>query len=147
MVNFCTKAKCDLVTPPISVAIDFLTSLFHAGFSYASINTARGALSLILLIEDSMIPFGQLQLGKRFMKGILELKPHLPRYSTVWNLRAVFNYLRCQANIADLSLKDLSLRLAFLLLSLSGQQCQTVYYFTLDNMELSEDKCVFKVTA
>ena len=71
---FCTKAKCDLVNPPISVAIDFLASLFDAGFSYASINTPRCALSLILLIEDSKIPFSQLQRVKRFMKGIFELK-------------------------------------------------------------------------
>jgi hypothetical protein len=80
------------------------------------------------------------------MKSIFELKPSLPRYRTVWNVSAVFNYLRCKPNIADLSLKDLSPRLTFLLLLLSGQRCQNVYYFAMDNMELSEDKCVFKVT-
>ena len=143
---FCKKVKCDLVTPPVPIAIDFLASLFDAGLSYASINTARSALSSVLLIENSKIPFGQLPLVKRFMKGIFELKPSLPRYRTVWNVSTVFNYLRCQPNIADLSLKDLSLRLTFLLLLLSGQRCQTVYYFTMDNMKLSEDKCVFKVT-
>ena len=104
-------------------------------------------MPVFLLIEDSNIPFGHLQLVKRFMEEIFELKPPLPHYSTVWNLSTVFNYLRCHANIADLSLNDLSLRLAFLLLLLlSGQRCRTVYHFTLDNMELSEDKCVFKVT-
>ncbi|CAB3984125.1 Hypothetical predicted protein [Paramuricea clavata] len=145
-LDFCMKVKCDLVTPPVPTAIDFLASSFDGGLSYASVNTACSALSYVLLIENSKIPFGQLPPVKHFVKGIFELKPSLPRYRTVWNVSTVFNYPRCQPNIADLSLKDLSLRLTLLLLLLSGQHCQTVYYFTMDNMELSEDKCVFKVT-
>ena len=144
--DFCMKVKCDFITPPVPIAIDFLASLFDAGFAYASINTARSALSSILLTENSKIPFGQLPLVKRFMKGIFELKPSLPRYRTIWNVSTVFDYLRCQPNVAELSLKNLSLRLTFLLLLLSGQRCQTVHYFALDTMELSEDKCIFKVT-
>ena len=56
------------------------------------------------------------------MKGIFELRPSLPRYPTVWNVNTVFNYVRTQPDIADLSLKELSLRLTFLLLLLSGQR-------------------------
>ncbi|CAB4035953.1 Hypothetical predicted protein, partial [Paramuricea clavata] len=128
------------------VRLLYEASSFDGGLSYASVNTACSALSYVLLIENSKIPFGQLPPVKHFVKGIFELKPSLPRYRTVWNVSTVFNYPRCQPNIADLSLKDLSLRLTLLLLLLSGQHCQTVYYFTMDNMELSEDKCVFKVT-
>ena len=91
------------------------------------------------------MPFGQLPLVRRFMKGTFELRPSLPRYPTVWNVSTVFNYVRTQPDIADLSLKELSLRLVFLLLLLRGQCCQTVHYFTIDNMELSDTKCVFKV--
>ena len=36
--------------------------------------------------------------------------------------------------------------MAFLILLLNGQWSLIYYYFTLDNMELSENKCVFKVT-
>ena len=144
-VDYCKQAKCDLVSPPVSVAFDFLTSLFDTGLSYSSINTARSALSSVLVIENSKMPFGQLPLVRRFMKGIFELRPSLPRYPTVWNVSTVFNYVRTQPDIADLSLKELSVRLVFLLLLLSGQRCQTVHYFTIDNMELSDTKCVFKV--
>ena len=144
-VDYCKQAKCDLVSPPVSVAFDFLTSLFDTGLSYSSINTASSALSSVLVIENSKMPFGQLPLVRRFMKGIFELRPSLPRYPTVWNVSTVFNYVRTQPDIADLSLKELSVRLVFLLLLLSGQRCQTVHYFTIDNMELSDTKCVFKV--
>ena len=82
-VDYCKQAKCDLVSPPVSVAFDFLTSLFDTGLSYSSINTARSALSSVLVIENSKMPFGQLPLVRRFMKGIFELRPSLPRYPTV----------------------------------------------------------------
>ena len=144
-VDYCKQVKCDFVRPPVSVAFNFLTSLFDAGLSYSSINTACSALSSVLLIENSKIPFGQLPLLRRFMKGIFEFRPSFPRYPTVWNVNTVFNYVRTQPDIADLSLKELSLRLTFLLLLLSGQHCQTVHYFAIDNMELSDTKCVFKV--
>lgn len=89
-----------------------------------SINTARSALSALLHRKDNTIPFGQLPLVKRFMKGIFELRPSFPRYEAVWDVNKVFAYFRQKCNVSDLSLKELSERLTFLLLLLSGQRSQ-----------------------
>ena len=54
--------------------------------------------------------------------------------------------MRKQPSIAQLSLKDLTLRLTFLLLILSGKRGQTIHLLSLDNMVLSETKCEFVIT-
>ena len=104
-------------------------------------------LSSILQLDPNIsVPFGQLPLVKRFMKGIFELRPALPRYNSIWDVGVVFSYFRGRPSASELKLKELTLKLAFLLSLLSGQRCQTIKYLTLENMELSSTKCVFKIT-
>ena len=71
------------------------------------------------------------------MKGIYELCPSFPKYTSVWDLKTVLNYFR--------SLKDLSLKVTFLLGLLSGQRCQTIHLLRTDHMEKSETKYVFPI--
>ena len=53
------------------MAVDFLSMLYEKGFSYSTVNTARSMLSSILQLNvNSSLPFGQLPIVKRFMKGI-----------------------------------------------------------------------------
>jgi hypothetical protein len=77
------------------------------------------------------------------MKGIFELRPNLPRYNDIWDVNTVFNYLRKQSPIHELTLKDLTCQLTFLLLTLNGKRGQTIHLLNLDNMVLSVDKCIF----
>ena len=76
------------------------------------------------------------------MKGIHELRPSFPKYTSVWDLKTVLNYFKSQLTACDLTLKDLSLRVTFLLGRLSGQRWQTMYLLQIDHMEKSEAKYV-----
>ena len=143
-IRFCSQNNCEFLNPPILKAIDFLTSLFHQGLSYTSINTERSALSALLQIKETT-PFEQILLVKRFMKGVFELRPSFPRYESIWDVNKVFTYFREKPNISELSLKELLVKLTFLLLLLSGQRCQMIHLFSLDNMVLSNNRCVFQV--
>ena len=128
------------------MALDFLSMLYERGSSYSTINTARSMLSSILQLNSNLsVQFGQLPIVKRFMKGIFELRPALPRYKSIWDVSIVFNYFRKRPSASDLNLKELTLKLTFLLSLLSGQRCQTIKSLTIDNMELSSNKCIFKV--
>ncbi len=145
--QFCTTTNCNLFTPQISQVTVFLTHLFHSGLSYSAINSACSALSALCQSCNDTITFGQHTLVKRFMKGVFELRPSFPRYKSVWDVNVVFNYMRKQPSIAQLSLKDLTLRLTFLLLIVSGKRGQTIHLLSLlDNMVLSETKCEFVIT-
>ena len=143
--EFCKTNKCHITSPPLLLAMQFLSDMYHAGLSYSSINTARSVLSYLLYCENSSIPFGQLPIVKRFMKGIFELRPSLPKYSATWGVNLAFEYIR-KHDLLLLKLKDLSYRMAFLLCLLSGQRCQTVSKLFLDNMVVNEDKVTFLIT-
>jgi hypothetical protein len=89
------------------------------------------------------MPFGQLPVVKRFMKGVYELKPSFPQYKSIWDVSKVLNYLRTKPHVSEISLKELTLRLNFLLCILSGQRCQTIHLLRIDQMELTDQRCTF----
>ena len=88
-------------------------------------------------------PFDQHMFVKRFMKGVFNIKPRLPRYSEIWDVSPVLNFIQSKTN---LSLKELSYQLTFLLFILSGQRCQTVHLLALNNITISADKCTFYIS-
>ena len=80
------------------------------------------------------------------MKGIYELCPSLPRYTATCGLSTVRNYFRKGASVSVLYLKELNLKLTFFLTLMSGQRCQTVKFFSIKIMKLSDLKCTFVIT-
>ena len=106
---YCSKHHLDPLNATIENGIEFLTTLFDAGLGYSSINTARSALSTILPIHDGH-KFGEHPLVIRFLKGVFELKPALPKYSDIWDVQTVLNHLKSYKPAEELSLKDLTLK-------------------------------------
>ena len=144
--EFCSKNKCDVICPQLPLALSFLSDLFNDKMSYSYINTARSALSSLVIVKDTDVPFGQLPVVKRFMKGIFEKRPALPKYKAIWNVNVVFKFIREQKPVGEIPLKELTQRLTFLLCLLSGQRCQTIHKLSLENMHMSEDKVTFSIT-
>ena len=90
---------------------------------------------------DNGISFGKHPFVQRFIKGIFNLTPALPRQFAVCDPDIVLDYL---SNLEyDLPLKDLSEKLVILLCLLSGQRDQTVKALNIKNMLLEKDKCTF----
>ena len=124
--------------------IEFLTSLFNSGLSYSALNTARSALSAVMKINDN-ISFGEHPLVCRFIKGVFQLKPALPKYTHIWDVEKVLSYLQTLAPVTSLDLKQLSLKLATLLAILTGQRCQTIHKLDLNLMQTLPDRYVFAI--
>ncbi len=108
--------------------------LYESGLSYSAINTARSSLSSILPTENG-ITFGDHPLVCRTMKGIFELRPALPKYSQIWDVSEVLEYLKSLVIPTALSLKQLTLKLTMLLCLLTGQRCQTVHSIDINHMQ------------
>ena len=102
---FCREHHTSIFSLSVSEALDFLTSLYHKGLSYSAINTARSALSSVLLLGTDT-SFSQLPIVTRFMKGIFELRPAFPRHKEIWDLNLVFDYFRKQKPPSQLSLEE-----------------------------------------
>jgi hypothetical protein len=74
------------------------------------------------------------------MKGIFELRPALPKYSEIWDVSVVLEYLKNVDIPTVLSLKQLTLKLTMLLCLLTGQRCQTVHSIDINHMQKMDDR-------
>ena len=84
-ISFCQDNGINIERASIQHGLEFLTFLYKQGLGYSAINTARSALSAVITL-DSQRKFGEHPLVTRFLKGVFELKPSLPRYSGVWDV-------------------------------------------------------------
>ena len=123
--QFCQSNGINRFDANVENGIDFLATLFTSGLGYSAINTARSALSSVLILPNN-ITFGAHPLVARFLKGVFELKPSLPRYSSIWDVSIVLQHLRSLGPPTQLDLKSLTMKTTMLLCLLTGQRCQTL---------------------
>ena len=124
--------------------IYFLATLFSAGLGYSAIDTARSALSSVLVLPNN-ITFGSHPLVVQFLKGVFEVKPSLPRYSRIWDVAAVLQYLKMLGPASELDLKTLTTKTTMLLCLLTGQRCQTLTKLDTNFMQILPDKIVREI--
>ena len=129
----------------IQQGLQFLTELFHdkdTPRGYNAINTARSALSSILS-HTGGTTFGENFYVKKFMKGIHNMKPPTPRYSEIWDVNIVVEYLQKLSPAKSLSLLQLSQKVVVLFLIVSAQRAQVIPKLNIDNMEINDDSVTF----
>lgn len=118
--------------------VQFLNELFEEGKSYSSINTARSTLSCFLT-NSSGNTIGNSPSVKRFMKGVFELRPPVPRYKFIWDVSIVLNFLGEFFPNDTLSLKVLTFKCAMLLALSSMQRIQTLHAICVDDVNFTND--------
>lgn len=89
--------------------------------------------------------FGNHPLVSRFLKGVFELKPSLPRYNHIWDVSVVLEHLKTIKPVDSLDLKVLTLKLTMLLCLLTGQRCQTLSKLDIKLMQKLPGKYVFTI--
>lgn len=141
---FCSERKIDCYSPPLSEALQFLMRLFNQGLSYSTLNTARSALSTIIIMEGGEC-FGTNQIVARFMKGVFESRKPKPKYTTIWDVSVVLKHLSTLYPNDTLSLKDLTHKVLMLILLVSSQRGQSVHYLDLQHITMEEDKYSFDI--
>lgn len=111
----------------VSNVIEFLQCQFeNKAAAYGSLNNHRSALSLILP-ED----IGENLLLKRFIKGTFRKRPPKARYNTTWDPEVVLSFL---VNVQEDTLKNISSKLATLLLLATGHRVQTISLIKISNI-------------
>ena len=86
--GYCKREHIEPHNPDNVKAIEFLRELYEEELGYSAINTARSALSSVI-IPNGGILFGRDPQVCRFLKGIFELKPCLPKYPEIWDVNNV----------------------------------------------------------
>lgn len=82
------------------------------------------------------------------MKGAFEKRPSIPTKSktAIWDPQQVLDFLEPWYPHETLSLKDLTLKLTMFLALLSGQRTQTIHSLNINNLNITNDKCIFYVS-
>ena len=89
----------------------FLAHSFDESLEYGTINTYRSALSGVLPPMEGF-PVGQHPLVVRLLKGILNLRPAMPRYQESWAVNVALDYMRSLPGNQLFPLKVLSQKLS-----------------------------------
>lgn len=142
-MDYCSAQHLNPMAPTVVNVIEFLTALFHCGLGYSAMNTARSALSTFVVCDNK--PVGQHPLVIRFLKGVYQLRPALPRNEVTWDPRIVLTFLRKWSPVKTLSLRLLSLKLVTLFALLSGQRTQGLHLLDVRNISISKNsvRCRF----
>ena len=138
--TYCQENNINPVTPNITNVLDFLSNLYDQGLSYSAINSAKSALSHIILLP----PYTKLSdhpLISQYGKGVFNLRPPRPKLQFVWDFKIVFSYLEEKGSNNIMPDKILSQKLLILLLLLGEQRMNTVFNFEVNNMFINTE-CV-----
>ena len=117
-----TPIKC-----PLTHILDFLTECFHEDFQF---NTIAGFRSAISAYHD---PIGRITVGSNsrvsaLLSGIFNKRPPQPKYTFIWDVKRVIEFLTTLLYDSDHSLKDLTLKLTILLALTSAARASEICY-------------------
>lgn len=134
---FCDKHQLDPFQRDGRV-VKFLTDMFQRDYGYSAINTARAAVS-------SISGVGSKPIVCRFMKGVFNLRPPRPRYTHIWDVSTVLQYLRTLSPASELGLLSFSAKLATLIALVTGQRCQTLHALDTNTMHMTDTRAIFHI--
>ena len=135
---FCLERQWDFIHATIPQGLLFLQSLVDSGVGYSVINTARSALSALLILPNGA-QFGAQADVCLFLKGVFNIKPTQPRYVSTWDPSQVLKFLESWVPAHNISLEKLTLKVIMLILLLSGQRPQIITKLSLDRMKQGQD--------
>lgn len=142
---FCSKRDKDPLQTTAGEVVEFLTEL-STTVGYSTLNTARAALSSLVTFSDGYT-VGSHPLISRFFKGVFQLNPPTPRYSSIWDANILLTHLKTMSPAKNLCLKDLTLKTAMLMAMVSAQRQQTLHLFNIVDMNVDHKKYVFYVNS
>lgn len=125
----------------VTLFLDFLTSLYNDGLFYSAINTARSAVSSIVICNSRGQTLGAHPLVSKFMKGIFVLRAPSVRYKSIWDVEIVLKWLVKLSPVQRLSLRNLTLKTVMLIALTSA--CRGDTLFKLDISDMREGKSSF----
>ncbi len=138
------QRKIDNNNPPLGEVCEFLTEMYYQGYTYSACNTARSALSNILPNYENK-PFGQNFTICKLMKGIFESRPSFPRYTQIWDVNIVLNFLKSQSPSVTLNLLQITQKVAMLLSILTGHRTQTLHSIKVKNIKFNHGKLSIQI--
>lgn len=142
--QFIARTSKDLSACDHQDLLNFLEYLYWSkNLGYSAINTARSAITTILdIVSDRQV--GKHNIVCRFMKGVFQTRPSLPRYNEIWDIDIVLRFLDYNSN--DISLLQFNKKLATLLTMLSAQRVSTIAGIQLQDIKFNGTSLTIYIT-
>jgi len=122
--------------------VDYLAHLYDKGLGYSTLNTARSAVSTLCTILGGN-NIGNSPTVCRFLKGVFNLRPSLPRFIDTWDPEIPLKFLDTDSkNLNNFALVK---KVVFLITLLSGQRVSTIADLKLSDVTISVSKLTIKV--
>ena len=134
------------LSPVVADVLEFMSHLYDSGLGYSGLNTCRAALSSAVVLQDSHWTVGNHPMLIRFLKGVFQTRPALPRYHATRDVGIVLQYLKGLAPATDITLKALSMKVVMLCLLITGHRGQTIHLLDLCDMRKGKSSYTFTVT-
>ncbi|XP_064461987.1 uncharacterized protein LOC135372255 [Ornithodoros turicata] len=113
--SWCSTRSMDSLSPPITAVLNFLAHLhFNERLAYRTINCYRSALSQIIGSCEGY-PLCEHPSVSRLLRGVFNLNPPLPKYTTTWPVEVVTSYISSLGSNSSLPLRLLTYKLTMLL--------------------------------
>lgn len=130
---WCSERQVDPFLCDLKYILDFLAFLHEQKYEYSTINTHRSAISAY---HDKI---NDISVGKHpkvcaLMTGIFNENPPKPKYVFIWDVEKVLNYLRTLQSNAELSDRDLVLKVTILLFLASTKRGHEICYLDVNYM-------------
>ena len=141
---WCIAREVDQLCPSLADITGLLAHSFDEGLEYRTINTYRSALSGVSPPMEGF-PVGQHPLVVRLHKGILNLRPVMPRYQQSWDVNVALDYMRSLPGNQVLPLKVLTQKLALLLALTAPKRSSELKLLDLRFMRILPEGVVFEL--
>ena len=128
-------------SPEVTAVLAFLHGMYRYGCLYSGLCAARSALS------SSITAKGYLKLSdhpliSRYLKGLYNRHPPLPKYVDIWDLTLLLKYYEQKENNDCLEFKELVKKTVILFIILGVRKKQALFTLSVDNIVLKENKFI-----
>ena len=79
------------------------------------------------------------------MMGIFEIRPVLPKYSEIWDVNVVLNYLKTYNQVDKITIKELTVKLTMLLCLTTGHRGQTIHKMNVHEIQELPDRYIITI--
>ncbi len=139
--TWCSSENTNPFAADLSVILGFLAKEFQDGKQYRSLNCYRSAISSAHLPIEGF-PVGKHPLVCRLLKGVYNLRPPLPRYDCTWEVTKVTSFLQALGDNKQMTLKDLTQKLAMLLSMVLAHRSSGLARLTLQGRRFTPEGVV-----
>ena len=131
-LRYCKAQNCS-TQATTTTFVNFLASEFNRDLKYSYLRGYTAALAgYTSAVDNNMVT--------KLLKGIHNKRPSTAKYSAIWDVNLVLAYIGAMKTE---TFSDMSLKMAALLMILSGNRVNMLSHMKITQMYLNEDECTF----